>query len=75
MRNVTVSLDDQSYKTARVAAAEQGKSLSAYLRDLIKLVSPSNPNETAIKQSFAAMDKVTGFRAGDRMTRDELYDR
>ena len=75
MRNATVTLDDQSYKTARVAAAEQGKSLSAYLRDLIKLVPPRNPNETPIKRSFAAMDKINGFRTGDSMTRDELYDR
>ena len=67
MRNVTVILDDQSYKTVLVAAAELGKTLSAYLRDLIKLVSPSNPNETSIKRSFAAMDKITGFNTGDRM--------
>lgn len=75
MRNVTVSLDDQSYKAARVAAAEQGKSLSAYLRDLIRLVSPANPNKSAVKRSFDAMDQVRGFRAGNRFTRDELYDR
>ena len=67
MRNVTGILDDQSYKIVRVAVAELGKTLSAYLRDLIKLVSPSNPNETSIKRSFAAMDKITGFSAGDRM--------
>ncbi|MHB8522629.1 MAG: hypothetical protein ACYDH9_17970 [Limisphaerales bacterium] len=35
MKNITVSVDDETYHAARVAAAKQKTSVSAYVRDAL----------------------------------------
>lgn len=76
MKNVTVSLDDETYRNARVKAAEQGRSLSALVRDFLReLGSGQSEFDRLHAQEIELRKKIKGFRAGDRMTRDEVHER
>ena len=75
MKNVTVSLDDETYRNARVKAAEQGRSLSALVRDFLRdLGSRESEFERLHAKEIELRKKIKGFRAGDRMTREEIYE-
>jgi plasmid stability protein len=80
MKNVTVSLDDETYRRARVKAAQAGRSLSALVREAIEeLGSGETEFERLHRQELELrkklMEKPTGFSASDRLTRDEVHDR
>lgn len=65
VKNVTVAIDDEIYRRARIRAAEQGTSVSAmvaaYLRDL------SAGDEFSLKEALQdrVLNEVTAFRASD----------
>ena len=76
MKNVTVSLDDETYRRARMAAAEQSTSLSALVkRFLMELGSSETEAERLKKEEHKLRELITAFRASDRLSRDELHDR
>lgn len=78
MKNVTVSLDDATYRRARMRAAEQGRSLSALVREALKeLGSGETEFERLHRQELELRERLkgSGFRASDRLSREELYDR
>jgi plasmid stability protein len=80
MKNVTISLDDETHRKARIRAAERGKSLSALVRDLLiedSGLSPDRSAEEDIRHTLAALRKrvPAGFRASDRLSRDETHER
>jgi hypothetical protein len=76
MKNVTLSLDTETHRNARIIAAEKGVSLSGLVREYLQsLPRPSLPHKDAIQSAFAAMDEVEEFSASDRMTREELHER
>ena len=79
MKNVTVSLDDDTYRRARVKAAEAGRSLSALVREALEaLGSGESEFERLHREELELREKLKElppFRASDRLTRDELYDR
>ena len=76
MRNLTITLPDEAYRRARILAAEHDMSLSAFVRDLlIKATSqvPDFERRRALQDQILA--SIEGFRAGDRVSRDEAHDR
>jgi plasmid stability protein len=80
MKNVTVSLDDETYRNARLRAAEMDKSLSAvvreYLADFGAKESEFDRLARQEKELRARLDRQgRGVDAGNRLSRDELYDR
>ncbi|KAF0246775.1 MAG: hypothetical protein FD180_305 [Planctomycetota bacterium] len=77
MKNVTLALDDQTWKSARIAAAERGKSLSALVREYLRSLRPSgDSHEENVRRMFEAMDRAhPKGRASDRLSRDEVHDR
>jgi plasmid stability protein len=80
MKNVTVSLDDSTYRAARIKAAEAGRSLSALVREFLQqLGSGESEFERLHREEIELRKKLTlearGFRAGDRMSREEVHDR
>ena len=76
MKNITVSLDDEIYRRARIAAAEQATSVSALVkRFLTELGSGESETERLKREERALRERITRFRASDRMSRDELHDR
>lgn len=77
VKNVTLSLDDQTWKSARITAAERGKSLSALVREFLQTLRPARDEHAEnVRRMFEAMDRarVRG-RASNRLTRDEVHDR
>jgi phage shock protein A len=76
MKNVTVSLDDETYRRARVVAAERDTSLSALVKGFLKqLGSGESETERLKKQERVLREQIKTFSARQRISRDELYDR
>jgi hypothetical protein len=76
MKNITVSVDDDTYRRARIKAAERGTSVSALVRQfLIDLASDESEFDRLLRQEQRLRAQITGFSASDNLPRDELYDR
>lgn len=75
VKNVTITLDEETYRQARLAAAERGTSMSGLVRTLLATVRPQETRSEAVQRAFAAMDAVRKFTAGDRLNREELHER
>ena len=74
--NVTVSLNDDVYRRARLAAAERETSLSALVRQYLEqLGSGETEAERLRKAERQLRAQITVFRAADRLARDALHDR
>ena len=76
MKNVTVSLDDDTYRRARMIAAERDTSVSALVKEfLVRLGSGESQVERLKREERALRERITSFRASDKQSRDELHDR
>jgi hypothetical protein len=76
VKNITVSLDDQIYRRARVVAAERGTSLSALVRAYLENLGSGESESDRLKKAERALRaQITGFRASDRLSRDQLHER
>ena len=76
MKNITVSLDDQTYRRARMIAAQRDTSVSALVkRFLLELASGETKTERLKREERALRERITVFRASDRLSRDELHRR
>jgi hypothetical protein len=75
MKNVTVTMDEALLRKARIAAAEQGKSLSKFIAETM---------ERRVGSELTPKDAIARFLTGPLMdltdengkapTRDEIYD-
>lgn len=76
MKNITVSVDDEIYRRARIKAAERETSVSALVRQfLIDLSADRDEFERLKRLEQTARDRITGFSASSRLSREGLYDR
>ncbi len=76
MRNITVSVDDETYKRARIVAAEQDTSVSALVKTyLLQLATQESEFDRLKRLEAEIRDQILTFSASDRLTRDELHDR
>jgi len=80
MKNITVSVDDDVYRRARVYAAEQGTSVSAVVRRLLECVSAEETKHERLKrlerETVAGIEaRGSQFSASDRLSREQLHDR
>ena len=83
MKNITVSVDDETYRLSRVKAAENGTSLSALVRGYLVALVQGEVAESRFDQlrrlqdeTLAAIDaRGAGLRAEDRLSRDALHER
>lgn len=74
MKNITVSVDDETYRRARMAAAERDTSISALVRDfLIGLASGESEAERLKREERALRAQVTNFNATDRLSRNNVH--
>jgi hypothetical protein len=76
VKNITVSVPDQVYRDARVAAAQRDTSVSALVVAYLERL--SGPMEEfarleALQHEIRA--EIGQFRAADRLSRDEVHDR
>jgi len=76
MKNITVSLDDETYRRARMVAAERDTSVSALVkRFLLELTSGETEFERLKREERELRKKIKLFSASDRLPRDEIHDR
>jgi Family of unknown function (DUF6364) len=76
MKNITVSLEDDIYRRARMIAAQQDTSVSALVkRFLIELGSAESDVERLKRKERLLRERITGFRASDRLPRDDIHGR
>jgi predicted CopG family antitoxin len=76
VRNVTISLPDDVYKRARIRAAEEDSSLSSLVQRLLMTYTQQESDfERRKRLQTEVLGTITGFRAGDRLSREEVHDR
>jgi hypothetical protein len=76
MKNITVSVDENTYRRARMKAAEQGTSVSALVkRFLIELASGESDGERLKREERELRARIAAFRAGDRLLREDVHGR
>jgi plasmid stability protein len=76
MRNITVSLDDETYRRARVRASELDTSVSAVVRDyLVQFAGGESDHDRRKRLQSETLATIASFQAKDRLTRDETHDR
>jgi hypothetical protein len=76
VKNITVSVPDDVYRAARVAAAERDTSLSALVVGYLERLSGRMDEFARLEALQREVQAEIGeFRAGDRLSRDEVHDR
>lgn len=76
MKNITVSVPDDVYRNARIAAAERDTSVSALVVAFLEQLS-GRMDEFARLEALQreVQSGIRQFSAGDRLTRDQVHDR
>jgi len=80
MKNITLKIDDETYRKARLRAAKKGTSVSAMVRDFLnrQAIEDEDPEARRIA-ALKELYEVADARGGNReqplrpLTRDEIY--
>jgi cell division protein FtsB len=76
VKNITVSVDDETYRRARVKAAELDTSVSALVKHYLnELAGQQSEFERLEAEELALRAQIKGFKAGSRLSREEVHDR
>ena len=76
MANLTIAVDEQVLKRARIKALEQGTSVNAVLRSYLEqYVREADARKRAVREILALSRTSRAARGSRRWTRDELHDR
>ncbi|MFO1116923.1 MAG: hypothetical protein U1E28_14675 [Beijerinckiaceae bacterium] len=71
-----MSVDDETYRRARIKAAEQDTSVSALVRRFLSDLGASESEFERLKRlEQEVRARIKAFDATDRLPRDELYER
>ena len=73
MKNITVSVDNETYRRARIVAAQQDTSVSALVREFLNGL-PRDVGRRADWDALWAMVDSWGAEVGERPTRSRTYD-
>lgn len=80
MKNITIALDDETYRKARIAAAQRDASVSALVKKYLLDLSAEAPQTRDLKQEQEALldslwRRHPDFTATENLTRDALHER
>jgi hypothetical protein len=76
MKNITVSLDDETYQWARIIAAQRDTSVSALVKQFLPdLASGETEIERLKREERELRERITDFDASDRLSRDDVHRR
>ena len=76
MKNITVSVDEQIYRRARVRAAELDTSVSAVVRRFLeRFAGEQTEFERRKRLQSDTLASIRSFRAGERLSREAIHDR
>lgn len=75
MANLTITVDADLLRRARILALERGTSVNAVLREFLEeFVKGRASRAAAVEHLLALAARSRSRRGGRRWTRDELYD-
>ncbi len=76
MKNITVSVDDETYRKARIRAAELDTSVSAMVREYLASITRREDEFARLERMEEAVrQRIKAFDGGDRLSREELYEK
>jgi hypothetical protein len=76
MKNITVSVQEEIYRRARIRAAERDTSVSALVKGfLIELASEEPDAQRLEREERELREHIRAFRAGNRLSRDDVHGR
>jgi hypothetical protein len=76
VKNITVTVPDDVYRTARIRAAERGTSVSALVAEYLRSLSSQEAEFSRLEaQQQRIQREIRRFRARDRLDRDQLHHR
>jgi hypothetical protein len=76
MKNITVSLDEEIYRRARIKAAEQDTSVSALVKGFLVELAAGEPGSMALEREERELRaRIRSFSAGRRLSRDDAHGR
>ena len=76
VKNITVSVPDDVYRSARVAAAQRDTSVSALVVAYLERLSGRMEEFTRVEAlQHEVQAEIGQFRAADRLGREEVHDR
>lgn len=76
MTNVTLSIDEEDLKQARILALQQGTSVNAVIREFLKNYIVSNHRYQQITERIIQQAECSQFNSkGNTWSRDELHER
>lgn len=76
MKNITVSVDEETYRRARTKAAERDTSLSALVRRfLVELVSEESAERSLELKERKLRAQIRDFSARNRLSREDAHRR
>lgn len=77
MANLTLALDDEVLRRARIRALEHGTSVNAVVREYLEGFAGDGPGSRGLREFLARAERASGRSAGTERTwtREELYER
>jgi plasmid stability protein len=76
MSNLTITVDEEILKKARIRAVTEGTSVNELLRKYLEAYAGVSAEQRAALQDLIELShQVKSSRSGKRWSRDELYDR
>ena len=80
MKNITIALDDDTYRKARVAAAHRDASVSALVKKFLLSLTAEAPASRDLQRDQEVLldglwQKYPGFTSRENLSRDALHER
>ena len=80
MRNITIALDDETYRKARVAAAHRDASVSALVKKFLVSLTAETPAPRDLKHEQEVLldglwKKHPNFTSAENLSRDAIHER
>jgi hypothetical protein len=76
VKNITVSLDDETYRKARIEAARRDTSVSALVKLFLTSLEESETDSERMKrQEKMLREQVSAFSGSNRLSRESLHER
>lgn len=83
MKNITVSVDEETYRLSRIKAAKSGTSVSALVRDYLVSLAQPQVERTEFARRSELQDETLdairarggGLRSADNIPRRQLHER
>jgi hypothetical protein len=74
MKNITVTVDHEIYRKARIGAAERDTILSASVKQFLAELTTTESDTERLKRESALRDRIGRFRAAGRVAREDAHE-